>query len=160
MCPIAQPSWRLGVIFLLILDNAPSHACRLVCDHHRTVLHGTVEFQPLRTPNLSLRLFWNELKTQLVQHPVPADLGELRALLTHVYHRTRTGSRWMLEKMGKAWVRRLKALRCRHRRFFQVARTWQTASYRSKTQRKNTSLTRHLPLQNTLHSRRQQHRHR
>ena len=53
LCPNAQPSWRLGVIFLLILDNAPSYACRLVCDHHRTASLGTVELKPLCSPNLS-----------------------------------------------------------------------------------------------------------
>ena len=26
---------------LLILDNAPSHASKLACEHHTTVLHGT-----------------------------------------------------------------------------------------------------------------------
>ena len=52
---------------------------------------------------------WNELKTQLVQHPALANPAELRALLTRVYHRTWAGSREMFEKIGNAWVRRLKA---------------------------------------------------
>ena len=65
--------------------------------------------------------------TQLVQYPAPAsrqcshtsaviwhgaqapaDPAELRALLIHVYHRTWTGSRCMFDKMGQAWVRKLK----------------------------------------------------
>ena len=45
---------------------------------------------------------WNEIRTQLVQVPAPAE----RALLTRVYHRTWTATRWMFEKMGTA---RLKA---------------------------------------------------
>ena len=36
---------ELWLKFLLILDNAPSHASTLACEHHSTVLHGTVEFQ-------------------------------------------------------------------------------------------------------------------
>ena len=46
---------------------------------------------------------------QLVQHPPPANPAELRALLTRVYHRTWAGSREMFEKIGSAWVLRLKA---------------------------------------------------
>ena len=51
----------------IALDNAPSHACRLACDHHSIVLHGTVEFQPPYSPDLSSLDFssQNELKTQL-----------------------------------------------------------------------------------------------
>ena len=51
----------------------------------------------------------NESKAQVVQHPIPANPEELWALLTCVYHWTWTGSRWTFEKMGAAWVRRLKA---------------------------------------------------
>ena len=90
---------------------------------------------------------WNKLKTQLVQHPVPADPSELRALLTHVYHRTRTGSRWMLEKRCKASVRRLKALRCRQMRVF--------SSSTDMAHSANTSSTRQLPLHGTRHRDRQ-----
>ena len=50
------PNSAPGRKFLLILDNAPSHACRLACEHHKTVLHGTVEFQPPCSPDLSLSL--------------------------------------------------------------------------------------------------------
>ena len=43
-----------GRIFLLILDNASSQAC----EHYKTVLHGTVEFQPPCSPHLpSLQIF-------------------------------------------------------------------------------------------------------
>ena len=42
-----------GREFLLILDNAPSHASRLACEHYKTVLHGTVDFQPPCSPDLS-----------------------------------------------------------------------------------------------------------
>ena len=127
-----------GRKFLLILDNAPSHASRLACEHYKTVLHGTVEFQPraLQTSRPQTFFLWNELKVQLVQHPAPANPAELRALLTRVCHRTWAGSREMFEKIGNAWVRRLEGLRGRQRRFLRVAQTWQTASYRSKTQRK------------------------
>ena len=57
---------ELGRKFLLLLDNAPSHACRLACDrdHYRTVLHGTVAFQP---PS---QTFVNELKTSSVSNSV------------------------------------------------------------------------------------------
>ena len=72
------------------------------------------------------------------RHP-PPNPAELRALWTRVYHRKWAGSREMFEKIGNAWVRRLKGLRGRQRRFLRVAQTWQTASCRSKTQRKNTS---------------------
>ena len=91
-----------GRKFLSILDNAPSHASRLDCEHCETVLHGTVEFQPPCSPDLSPLDFvlWNELKVQLVQHPAPANPAELRALYTRVYHRTRAGSREMFEKIG------------------------------------------------------------
>ena len=67
-----------GRKFLLILDIAPSHASRLACDHYSTVLHGTVEFQPPCSPDLSpLDFFlWNELKVQLVQKPDPANRAE------------------------------------------------------------------------------------
>ena len=92
-----------GRDFLLILDTAPSHASRLACEFFKTVLHGTVEFQPPCSP---LDFFlWNELKAQLVQHPAPANPSELRALLTRVYHRTWAGGREMFEKIGSAWGR-------------------------------------------------------
>ena len=99
-----------GRKFLLILDNAPSHASRLACEHDST-LHGTVEFQPPCSPDLSLSDFflWNELKVQLVEHPAPANPAGLRALLARVCHRTWAGSREMSEKIGNAWVRRRKA---------------------------------------------------
>ena len=101
-----------GREYLLLLDNAPSHACRLACDHHQTVSNGTVGFQPPCSPDLSPVDFflWKELKTQLVQCPTPpANPAELRALLTRVFHRTWTGSCWMFENVGKAWVRKQKA---------------------------------------------------
>ena len=48
-----------GRKFLLILDNAPSHACRLACEHYKTVRHGTAEFQPPCSPDLSpLKFFF------------------------------------------------------------------------------------------------------
>ena len=58
-----------GRKFLLILDNAPSHASMRACEHYSTVLHGTVEFHPPCSPDLSPLdfLLWNELKVQLVQ---------------------------------------------------------------------------------------------
>ena len=95
-----------GRKFLLILGNAPSHASRLGREHY-----GTVEFQPPCSPALSpLDFFlWNELKVQVVQHPAPTSPAELRALLARVYHRTWAGSRGSFEKIGNAWVRRLKA---------------------------------------------------
>ena len=63
-----------------------------------------------RVPQICPSTFlWNELKTQLAQYPTTASPAELRALLTRVYHTTWTGSRWMFEKMGNVWVRRLKA---------------------------------------------------
>ena len=87
LCPIARPSWSLGVSFLLILDNAPSHASRLACEHYKTVLFGTVEFQPPCPPDLSPIDFflWNELKAQLVQHPAPSNPSELRAVLARAH---------------------------------------------------------------------------
>ena len=96
---------------VLCASSAPSHASRLACELYQTVLHGTVEFQPLCSPDLSSCDFfsWNELKVLLVQHPAPHHPAELRALLTRVYHRTWAGSREMFEKIGNAWVRKLKA---------------------------------------------------
>ena len=99
-----------GRKFLLILDKAPSHASRLACEHYGTVLHGTVEFQTTVFPRSPLDFFlWNELKVQLIQHPAPANPAKLWALLTRVYRRTWAGSRETFEKIGNAWVRRLKA---------------------------------------------------
>ena len=43
-----------GRKFLLILDNVPSHACKLAGDHFKTVLHSTAEFQPPCSPDVSL----------------------------------------------------------------------------------------------------------
>ena len=79
-----------GRKFLLILDNAPSHASRLACEHYKTLVQGTVEFQPPCSPDLSPLDYFlrNELKVQLDEHPAPANPAELRALLTRVYHRT------------------------------------------------------------------------
>ena len=42
-----------GRRFLLLLDHATSHACRPICDHNKAVLHGTVEFQPPCSSDLS-----------------------------------------------------------------------------------------------------------
>ena len=113
-----------GRKFSLILDNAPSHASRIACEHYSTVLHGTVEFQPPCSPDLSSLGFflWNELRVQLVQHPAPANPAELLALLTRVYHRTWAGSREMFEKIGNAWVRRLKACVAARGGFFEKRR--------------------------------------
>ena len=47
-----------GREFLLLLDNAPSRACRQASDHYKTVLNGTAEFQPPCSPDLVL--MWNE----------------------------------------------------------------------------------------------------
>ena len=111
MVPNCTALMEPGRKFLLILDNAPSHASKLACEHHKTLLHGTVEFQPVCSPDLSPVDFflWNELKVQLVQHPAPASPSEVRALLTRVYLRTWAGSRGMFEKIGNAWVCKLKA---------------------------------------------------
>ena len=100
-----------GREFLLLLDNAPPHASSMACEHYKTVWHGTVEFQPPCSPDLSPSDFflWNELKVQLVQHPAAANPAELRALLIRVHHRTWAGSREQFEKTGNAWVRKLKA---------------------------------------------------
>ena len=53
LCPMAQPPRSQTAKFLLLLDSAPSHACRLACNHCRTVLHGTIEFQPPCSADLS-----------------------------------------------------------------------------------------------------------
>ena len=68
------PDWAY---FFLLLDNSPSNACRLVCDHYKTMSCGAIEFQPCCP----------DLKTQLPQNSSP--------LLARVYHWTWTGSRWM-----------------------------------------------------------------
>ena len=44
--PIAQPSWSLAW-------TTRRRTCRLACDHHQTVLHGTIAFQPQCSPDLS-----------------------------------------------------------------------------------------------------------
>ena len=91
-----------GRKFLLISDNAVARQQACLCEHYSTVLHGTVEFQPPCSPDLSpLDFFlWNELKVQLVQHPAPANPAELWALLTRVYRRTWAGSRDVAAKGG------------------------------------------------------------
>ena len=38
---------------LLMILDARSHASRLACEQHKTLLHGTVEFQPACSPDLS-----------------------------------------------------------------------------------------------------------
>ena len=54
VCVRNGPLRRAGMsIKNIALDNAPSHACRLACDYHKTLLHGTVEFQPPYSPDLS-----------------------------------------------------------------------------------------------------------
>ena len=102
---------ELGRKFLLILDNAPSHASAgLLVSTTAQCCTAQSSFNHLFSRPVSLHFFlWNELKVQPVQHPAPANPAELRALLTRVYHRTWAGSREMFEKIGNAWVRRLKA---------------------------------------------------
>ena len=111
IAPNCAALMELGRKFLLILDNAPSHASRLACEHYKTVWHGTVEFQPPCSPDLFPFDFflWSELKVQLVQHPAPANHAELRVQWTHVYHRMWAGNSEMFEKIGSAWARRFKA---------------------------------------------------
>ena len=91
---------------LLILDNAPSHTARLACERHKTVLHGTIEFDPRCSPDLSPLDFFFMERAQSPGRSVSSSCqsAELRVLLTHAYHRTCTGSRWVFEKMGKACV--------------------------------------------------------
>ena len=81
-------------------------------------------------------------KTQLVQHPAPANPAELWALLTRVYHWTWAGSRKMFEGMGKAWVRE------------------RGACFAARHSAKTRHLTRHFTLHGTLDRHRQRHRHR
>ena len=50
-------------------------------------------------------------------HRALANPAELRALFTRVYHRTWTGSRWIVEKNGQCTGPQAKGLRCRQRRF-------------------------------------------
>ena len=98
------------------------------------MLHGTGEFQPQCSPVLCPLNFFlrHELETQLFQYPALANPAELGALLTRVYHGTWTGSGWIFEQMGKAWVRRLMAsVAARRCFFFRVGQMEQTASYRS-----------------------------
>ena len=42
-CANCSAFMELGCQFLLILGNAPSHACKLACGHNKKVLDGTVE---------------------------------------------------------------------------------------------------------------------
>ena len=147
-----------GREYLLLLDNAPSHACRLACDHHQTVSNGTVGFQPPCSPDLSPVDFflWKELKTQLVQCPTPANPAELRTSDPRV-HRTWTGSCWMFENVGKAWVRKQKACVAAKSEFFEKhkhGRLHRTAQRHSAKHVINT----HLTLHGTF--RRHRHRHR
>ena len=69
--PICAALVSLGAMFSLFLDNAPSHVCRLACGHDQTVLHGTAEFQPPRSPDLSPSDFF-------------CDSFRIQALLTRV----------------------------------------------------------------------------
>ena len=63
-----------GRQFLLILDNAHSYASRLACDHYRTVLHGTVEFQPPCSPGLWERA-QNISSFSIQLLPIPQNCG-------------------------------------------------------------------------------------
>ena len=66
-CPaLMEPARK----FSMILENAPSHASRLACEHDKTVLHGTVEFPTsvLSRPR-SLRLLSME-RAQSAARPV------------------------------------------------------------------------------------------
>ena len=51
--PSCKAIMEPGRMLLLLLDNVPSHACRLACENYKTVLHGTVEFQPSCSSDLS-----------------------------------------------------------------------------------------------------------
>ena len=44
---------ELGRKFLMIVEDVPSHVCRLACEQYKTMVHGTVEFQPPCSPDLS-----------------------------------------------------------------------------------------------------------
>ena len=102
-----------GREFLLLLDNAPSRACRQASDHYKTVLNGTAEFQPPCSPDLVL--MWNE-SSRHSSFSSSRKSRRIASLLTRLCHRTWTGSRWMFEKTGTAWGRRLKGLRSRPHR--------------------------------------------
>ena len=69
-------------------------------------MNGTVEFQPLCSPDLSLLFVERAQDTASSSCHNPA---ELRALLTRVYQSTWTCSLWIFEKIGAALVRRPKA---------------------------------------------------
>ena len=88
---IFTPSLQLNV------ESCFRHTCE-----HSFACGNRVIFSPVPLSS-------SVLKVQLVRHPAPANPAESRALLTRVYHRTRSGSREMFEKIGNAWVRRLKA---------------------------------------------------
>ena len=100
-------AWRK---FLLLLHNAPSHACKLAGDHCKTVLHGTVEFQPPCSPDLSLFIFYcgtsprhSSSVSNCCQSRRNAGTFDPRVSWDV------DSRRWMFEKVGNAWVRKLDA---------------------------------------------------
>ena len=134
-CPIEQ----LGRKFLLILDNAPSHASRLASEHYKSVLHGTVEFQPPCSPDLSPFDFFFVERAQDTPCAVSSSCQtrrNCRALLTRGVSLDADRQPLDVRKDRCCTGPQAKGLRRRQRRCFRVAQTWQTASPRSKTQRK------------------------
>ena len=117
--------------------NAPSHACRLACDHHKTVLHGTVEFQPPCSPDLSPLDFSVE-RAQDTARSVSSSCksgrfaGTLDARVSQHVDRQQLDVREKRQGMGA----QADGVRCRQRRLFREAQPLQITSYRSETHRK------------------------
>ena len=95
---------------------------------NRLALHTSLPWTSFCGTSSKYSLFSIQLLT------IPQNCGHFRPACI-------TERREMFEKISNVWVR---SVRGRQRRFLREAQTWQTASYRSKTQRKNTSSTRHL----------------
>ena len=107
--------------FLLILDNAPSHAPRLACEHYKTVLRGTVEFQPLCSPDLSPNPFLVE-RDQNTARSAPANPHRIAGTFDPRVSRDTDRQPLDVRRGGCCLGPQAKGLRGRQRRFFRVAR--------------------------------------
>ena len=128
------PDW--AYIFLL-LDNSSSHACRLVCDHYKTMSCGAIEFQPCCP----------DLKTQLPQNSSPL----LAPRVSLNVDRQPLDVRENGQGMGPLAF----GLRCRQRRFFEWHRHGRPRRTAQRHGAKHVTVA-HSTLHGTLHRRRQQ----
>ena len=118
----------MDVIFLVRCTT------RLACEHYKTVLHGTVEFQSPCSPDLSPLDFFFLERTRNTSVSVSSSCQSLGIAGTFDPHVSQDVDRQSLDvrESGQGLGPQAKGLRC----FFKFEQTWRTAAYRSKTQRK------------------------